>query len=77
MKEGPDISLIGAMLGDPARANMLTALMSGKALSAGELAFQAGVTPATASGHLRQLLQAGLLVQRKQGRHRYFALAGQ
>lgn len=76
MKDGPDIARIAALIGDPARANMLTALMSGKALTATELAAEAGVTPATASAHLAKLEQGGLLVIRKQGRHRYAALAG-
>lgn len=75
MKEGPDIALIGAMVGDPARANILTTLMAGKALTATELAGEAGVTAQTASAHLAKLESAGLLTQRKQGRHRYFALA--
>jgi DNA-binding transcriptional ArsR family regulator len=75
MKEGPDIARLGSLIGDPARANMLTALMSGKALTATELASEAGVTLPTASSHLGKLEQAGLLRQRKQGRHRYFALA--
>ncbi|MHC0053004.1 ArsR/SmtB family transcription factor [Actibacterium sp. D379-3] len=75
MKEGPDIARMAALIGDPARANMLMALMSGKALTAGELAAEAGVTPATASSHLRQMDQAGLIRARKQGRHRYFTLA--
>lgn len=75
MKEGPDIALIGALIGDPARANMLTALMSGKALTASELAEEAGVTLQTASSHLKKLEDAALLAQRKQGRHRYFTLA--
>lgn len=74
MKEGPDIARIAALIGDPARANILTALLSGKALTAGELAKEAGVTPATASSHLSQLVQADLVWPRKQGRHRYFAL---
>ena len=69
------IAEIGALLGDPARARMLTALMSGRALTAGELAFQAGVTAQTASGHLAKLTQTGLLQVAKQGRHRYFRLA--
>lgn len=77
MKEGPDISRIGAMLGDPARINILTALFQGKALTAGELAFEAGISPATASGHLRQLTDAGLISVRAQGRHRYYALASE
>ena len=75
MKEGPDIALLGAMIGDPARANILTALMSGKALTASELAAEAGVTVQTASSHLKKLQDSQLLKQRKQGRHRYFALA--
>jgi DNA-binding transcriptional ArsR family regulator len=75
MKEGPDISRIGALIGDPARANMLTALMGGQALTASELAGAAGVTLQTASTHLSRLEGGGLVAQRKQGRHRYFALA--
>lgn len=75
MKEGPDIALIGALIGDPARANMLTLLMSGRAHTASELAAEAGVTAQTASGHLGKLADAGLLALRKQGRHKYFTLA--
>ncbi|UNK37328.1 winged helix-turn-helix domain-containing protein [Shinella sp. H4-D48] len=75
MKEGPDISQIGALIGDPARANMLTALMGGEALTASELAGAAGVTLPTTSAHLAKLEAGGLIAQRKQGRHRYFALA--
>src|SRR6202012_3426867 len=77
MKVGPDISVIAALLGDPARANMLTALLSGQALTAGELAREAGVTAQTASSHLARLEAGGLLTQRKQGRHRYYALSGE
>ncbi|MBD9648824.1 winged helix-turn-helix transcriptional regulator [Ensifer sp. PDNC004] len=75
MKEGPDIALIGSLIGDPARANMLTALMGGSALTATELATHAGITLQTASSHLAKLEAGGLLSQRKQGRHRYFQLA--
>ncbi|MBX2805874.1 MAG: winged helix-turn-helix domain-containing protein [Hyphomicrobiales bacterium] len=75
MKEGPDIALLASLIGDPARANMLTALMSGKALTASELANEAGVTLQTASSHLGKLEKAELVRQRKQGRHRYFSLA--
>ena len=67
--------MIGALIGDPARANMLTALMSGKALTASELAAEAGITPQTASSHLSKLEAANLTRQRKQGRHRYISLA--
>lgn len=76
MRLGPDIARVAALLGDPARANMLSALMSGQALTAGELAREAGVTAQTASTHLAKLEDGGLLTRRKQGRHSYFALAG-
>lgn len=75
MKEGPNIAHIAALIGDPARANMLTALMGGKALTASELAEEAGVTIQTASSHLSKLDAGGLLRPRKQGRHKYFSLA--
>jgi DNA-binding transcriptional ArsR family regulator len=66
---------VAALLGDPARANILTALMDGRALTAKELAFAAHVSPQTASGHLARLTDANLLAAEKQGRHRYFRLA--
>lgn len=66
---------IAAMAGDPARANILLALVGGLALPAGELAHQARVTPQTASGHLGQMVAAGLLAVARQGRHRYYRLA--
>src|SRR5947209_4374444 len=75
MKSGPDIAMIASLVGDPARANMLTALMSGRALTASELAHQAGVTPQTASSHFSKLEAGGLIQPEKQGRHRYYRLA--
>jgi DNA-binding transcriptional ArsR family regulator len=74
MKAGPDIAMIAALVGDPARANMLTALMTGRALTATELAHQAGITPQTASSHLSKLEAGGLIEPEKQGRHRYYRL---
>lgn len=76
MKDGPDITKIAAMIGDPARANMLMALMSGMSLTSNELAREAGITASTASGHLSQLEASGLVTSRKQGRYRYVSLAG-
>ena len=61
MRDGPDISRIANLVGDPARANMLTALMDGGALTASELALEAGVTAQTASSHLGKLMEGGLL----------------
>jgi DNA-binding transcriptional ArsR family regulator len=75
MKAGPDIAMVASLVGDPARSNMLTALMTGRALTAGELAQEAGVTPQTASSHLAKLEAGGLIEQEKQGRHRYYRLA--
>ncbi len=75
MKDGPNIVRIAALIGDHARAEILTALMSGQALTATELAQVAGVTKQTVSTHLAKLLDAQLLAVTSQGRHRYFRLA--
>ena len=75
MKDGPNIVGIAALIGERARADILTALMGGQALTATELAQVAGVTKQTASAHLAKLLGAGLLAVESQGRHRYFRLA--
>jgi DNA-binding transcriptional ArsR family regulator len=74
MTQGPFIAEIAALVGDPARANILATLMDGRALTAGELAYSARVTPQTASAHLGKLVEAKLLAVEKQGRHRYFRL---
>lgn len=76
MDAEPDISTIGALIGDPARANMLSILMDGRALTATELAYFAGITPQTASSHLAKLTVAKLIRMESQGRHRYYRLAG-
>ncbi len=76
MKAGPDISRVAALIGDPARANMLAELTDGRALTASELASVAGVSKQTASAHLSKLLEGGLLALEAQGRHRYFRLSG-
>jgi len=70
-----DIASVAALVADPARARMLTALMDGRARTAKELAYGAGVTPQTASSHLAKLLRARLLAMERQSRHRYFRLA--
>ena len=76
MANGPHIAHVAALMGDPARANMLTALLDGRALTVSELAEVGGVALPTASGHLAKLDQAGLLTAERQGRHRYFRLSG-
>jgi len=75
MKDGPSIAPVAALVGDPARANMLAALVSGMALTASELAGEAGVALQTASSHLAKLKAGGLVAVTKQGRHRYVRLA--
>ena len=75
MKDSPSVVGIAALIGDQARATMLTTLMGGEALTATELATQANVTKQTASSHLSKMLDAGLICVQSQGRHRYFQLA--
>jgi DNA-binding transcriptional ArsR family regulator len=75
VKDGPSIAGIASLLGDRARADILSALMAGPALTATELAAEAGVTKQTASAHLARLLDAHLIAVENQGRHRYFRLA--
>ena len=68
------LSNVAALLAEPARTRILTALMSGRALTAKELAYFAGVTAATASSHLSRLLAGHLLAMEKQGRWHYYRL---
>jgi DNA-binding transcriptional ArsR family regulator len=75
MREGPDISIVAALIGNPASAAMLMALMGGIALTASELATEAGITLATASSHLSKLKRHGLVATEHQGRHLYVRLA--
>src|SRR6516225_10538257 len=71
----PSIAEIAALVGNPARANIVNVLLDGRALTATELAYIGGVSPQTASGHLGRLTESGLLAVQKQGRHSYFRLA--
>ncbi len=71
-----DVVPAAALIAEPARAAMITALLDERPLAAGELARLAGVSPATASAHLARLLNGGLVKMIKQGRHRYYYLAG-
>jgi DNA-binding transcriptional ArsR family regulator len=71
-----DLASLAGLLADPTRAAFCLALLDGRAWTAGELAAHAGVRPPTATEHLNRMLAAGLLVERRQGRHRYVELAG-
>ena len=75
MSDGPNIARVAALIGDPARAEVLTTLLADRALTATELSDVAGVTKQTMSAHLGKLLDAGLLAVEAQGRHRYYRLA--
>lgn len=71
-----DLSRLGELLSDRARSRILLALASGRELSAGVLAVEAGVGRSTASAHLRKLTEGGLIAVRAAGRHRHFRLVG-
>ncbi len=75
MIEDIRLAEVAALVGDPARANILVALMSGQALTAGELVHATGVSPQTTSGHLGKLTDGRLITCVKQGRHRYYRIA--
>jgi DNA-binding transcriptional ArsR family regulator len=76
MSYSAGFSFTASLIADPARAAMLMALLDGRALPAGELAYASNVTPQTASSHLAKLLAGGLLAVEIEGRHRYYRLAG-
>src|SRR5258705_3494992 len=71
-----DLAFIARLVGDPSRATILTALLDGRALTAGELARSAGIGAPAASAHLAKLHDGGLVAMAAQGRHRYYRLAG-
>lgn len=75
MKMYSNISSTASLIGDSTRISILTALTDGRALTAGELASIAGVTPQAASSHLTKLLEGSLISVETQGRHRYYKLA--
>jgi len=70
-----DLARVAALVGDPTRAAMLTALLDGRPRTAGELGRLGGVAPSTASGHLAQLLEGGLVACEAAGRRRLYRLA--
>lgn len=68
---------VASLVGEPTRAAILLALLDGRALPAGELAKRAQLSAAATSLHLAKLTHGGLLVVRREGRHRYYSLASQ
>jgi DNA-binding transcriptional ArsR family regulator len=77
MRSEPQVAAAAALIGNPGRVAMLSALMDGRALPATELATAAGLSAAGASDHLAQLLAGGLLTVIREGRHRYYRLASE
>jgi len=75
MSVSASMSEVAALIGDRARGEMLSALVSGRALTAKELAYVAKITPQTTSEHLSKLVEAGILTFNTRGRFRYFRLA--
>lgn len=71
-----DLVRVARTIGEPSRVRMLALLMGGRALTAKELAHGASIDPATATAHLRRLLDDGLVDVAAQGRHKYFRLRG-
>lgn len=73
--EEPDLAALGALLADRTRAGICLALLDGRSWTASEVAALAGVAPSTATSHLNRLVDGGLLVQERRGRHRYVRMA--
>jgi DNA-binding transcriptional ArsR family regulator len=71
----PGIHSPAALLAEPTRAAIVMALMDGRSRCAKVLAMDAGVTPQTASAHLRQLVEGRLLACHREGRNRYYRIA--
>src|SRR5262249_61324856 len=76
MSSAPQMAEVSALVGDPARANILCALLDGRALTGTERAFAAGVSSRATSSHLGKSLSARLLLLVEQGRHRDYRRAG-
>ncbi|MEB2302701.1 helix-turn-helix domain-containing protein [Lysinibacillus xylanilyticus] len=73
----PNMAEIASLLGETSRATMLASMMDGRFHTASELAYMAAIKPQTASFHLAKLVEGNLVRVEKQGRHRYFQLAGE
>ena len=73
----PNMAEVASLLGDTSRATILASMMDGRFHTASELAYMAAIKPQTASFHLAKLIEGKLIKVEKQGRHRYFQLAGE
>ena len=75
MSAEADVAQVAGLIGEPARAAVLMALIDGRALAASTLAQEAGVARSTFSGHLGRLTDGGLVSMEASGRNRYYRLA--
>lgn len=75
--DGASLARAASAIADASRATMLLGMLDGRAWTATELAAHAGVARSTATEHINALVQAGLVAERHQGRHRYLRLADQ
>ena len=75
MRGDADIAAAAALLAEPARAALVTAVIADGALPVTDLAERARIAPSTASEHLGRLVAGGFLNSEKRGRHRYYGLA--
>lgn len=76
MHSEPDLAAAAALVAEPARAELVLAVLADGPLAASELAARAGIARSTASGHLGRLVDGGFLVGTGRGRNRYYELAG-
>ncbi|MBO8156955.1 MAG: helix-turn-helix transcriptional regulator [Bacillaceae bacterium] len=74
MGVNPNVSSIASLISEPSRAAILLALLDGTYRPASELAYMAGITPQTASFHLKKMLDVNVVTMQKQGRHHYYAI---
>lgn len=74
MDEASNLAKVGAVLSDPVRTAMVLSLMDGSSRAAGELQMLANVSPSSASTHLAKLVDAGILMASREGRHKYYRI---
>jgi len=76
MRSEPDLAAAAALVAEPARAELVLAVLADGPLTASELAGRAGIARSTASGHLGRLVSGGFLTVSGRGRNRYYGLSG-
>ncbi len=72
MTETTDINAIMRTLADPTRRALFERIVNSKEITVVELTRGSGVTQGAISQHLKSLKQAGLIVERPEGRNVYY-----